>query len=81
MSGKEITRSLLNQITIAMLFDFTDQRAAMVVARDGGRVSEPALKIGDIHHKRMEIPTLSTAARNIRRVVDVFRFSGSECQS
>ncbi|BCH21634.1 hypothetical protein MesoLjLb_14190 [Mesorhizobium sp. L-8-3] len=77
MSGREITRSLLNHVTnrygVSLLaavrkwIDFTDQRAAMVVARDGfalwGRASERALRSGIFITSGMEIPTLSIAAR------------------
>ncbi|UGV24849.1 ImmA/IrrE family metallo-endopeptidase [Rhodopseudomonas boonkerdii] len=77
VSGREITRSLLNHVTnrygVSLLaavrkwIDFTEQRAAMVVARDGfalwGRASERALRSGIFITSGMEIPTLSIAAR------------------
>lgn len=77
VSGGEITRSLLNHVTnrygVSLLaavrkwIDFTEQRAAMVVARDGfalwGRASERALRSGIFIPSGMEIPTLSIAAR------------------
>lgn len=70
VSGEEITVSLLDHVTdrygVSLIaacrkwIDFTDKRAAMVVARDGfakwGRASKSALKSGIFVRSGMQIP-------------------------
>lgn len=77
VSGSDMTRALLNHITrrygVSLLaavrkwIEFTDRRAAMVVARDGfacwGRASAGAAKSGIFVRTGMPIPELSIAAR------------------
>ncbi|MEI8396802.1 MAG: ImmA/IrrE family metallo-endopeptidase [Rhodospirillaceae bacterium] len=77
VEGLDIDRDLLRHVTgrygvsltaaVRKLIEFTDRRAAMVVARDGfalwGRASREALKTGIFIRSGMEIPDLSIAAQ------------------
>jgi len=76
VAGLEMTRSLLSHITdrygVSLLaavrkwIEFTDRRAAMVVATDGfalwGRASKAAFQSGVFIRSGMEIPDRSVAA-------------------
>lgn len=76
VDGQEMTVDLLNHVTnrygVSLIaacrrwIDFTDKRAAMVVARDGyakwGRASKPALKSGIFVRSGMPIPDDALAA-------------------
>lgn len=77
VSAQEITRDLIQHITdrygvsltaaIRKWIEFTDKRAAMIVARDGfalwGRASTPALKSGVYIRSGMPIPEASIVAQ------------------
>lgn len=83
VADQDVTPALLNHITerygVSLIaacikwIEFTDQRAAMVVARDGfaqwGRASEAAYKSGIFVRSGMEIPEHSLAGRG-RSAVD-----------
>lgn len=77
VAGQDMTLDLLRHVTkrygvsftaaVRKWLEFTDQRVAMVVARDGfalwGRASDAALKTGIFIRSGMPIPDLSVAGR------------------